>query len=387
MFHRTKYTRKNIRQQYGGASIPLAALRFSDSQEATPVRFPKWIQALGNHTPLFSSSGNVSFEQYISCIQQQDVLFKTAVQLSRQEIGIRDEATEDEILDFYIAHVDSSDNFHTWQTHIQTYIADVLELVTLNGRAGRQDLSKDWDILKKTQMGGEPLPFLLLPTNIDNICIQSIVQIFHSLKDESVLQRIRTIPTDETGETISASLTKLLARKYDSFSKGLSLSVRGADLIGFLYPGQTIRDFQSILAPSFWEIFLEEVVAQNGMDTYIRGTNKEWAILTAHIYNEYAKTPSGESVLRRIVQSLTQGNMELPVPRSPLDPYLQTNIPGTSVTLESVLRKMSVSHFQFLLHLVYTLETERLQHFENTVPGSQDTGSTSTRLKNSYIPV
>ena len=345
MFPRTRHTRsksrKPLRKQHGGAVQSLAEFRFSDGSG----RLQSWIgwQATVSDTfPYFGKDGTVSFEQYMASIQHQDEIYRGAVSLIRKEIGIDAAQSEEDILAFY----KTNGEFETWQTIIQNYLRDVIVLLTVNG-------------VTTTSIPTEPLPFLLRP-DIDNICIQSLANVFFLLQDDT---------------TIRDSLEVMLEKKYQSYSMGLALSVQQSELKGYFYPGQdsgsskTDITFRSIFYDSsFWSRVITNIVAKtNAMNYNADNTQEQWAFLTVDLFRTYTEgTNPLTDILTKVVaqenriRTTNAGKRNKPTWTNTLETnmnaYASRTIPGTSITLGAILEKISFERLQFVLHLIYTLE-------------------------------
>lgn len=359
MFPRTRHTRsksrKPLRKQHGGAVQSLAEFRFSDGSG----RLQSWIDwqtTVSDTFPYFGKDGTVSFEQYMASIQHQDEIYKGAVSLIRKEIGIDAAQSEEDILAFY----KTNGEFETWQTIIQNYLRDVIVLLTVNG-------------VTTTSIPTEPLPFLLRP-DVDNICIQSLANVFFLLQDDTTIQTIERF-NDPTDTTIRDSLEVMLEKKYQSYSMGLALSVQQSELKGYFYPGQdsgsskTDITFRSIFYDSsFWSRVITNIVAKtNAMNYNADNTQEQWAFLTVDLFRTYTEgTNPLTDILTKVVaqenriRTTNAGKRNKPTWTNTLETnmnaYASRTIPGTSITLGAILEKISFERLQFVLHLMYTLE-------------------------------
>jgi len=365
MYPRTRHTRSRSRFQSGGAVAPsLQAFTFSSGS----TRVSEWLgwqatvmsSVSGSPLPYFGEGGKISFEQFLRCIQHQDELYAGALHLIRTKLGFTDTTTEDEIIQAYAANV--HENYTAWGSYVADYMGDILRLLTL-------DTTRTF---KK-----EALPFLLQP-NTENVFIQSLANIFFLMKTDTAIDSIQGI----RDETVRSMLESQLENKYKSYSKGFALSTTQKDLEGYFYPGQYSgfkKDeitFRSIFEDSsFWSRFVANVVHAESIQYTVDNKQEQWADLTADIYLQYKQSAEAnflESFLGTLVQnagetprdSTTKSSKNRPTWSVALETTVRqfgaSNIPGTTVSLQAVLGKISFERLLFLLHLIYTLDQTKV---------------------------
>ena len=373
MYPRTRYTRSQSRsnsqskgvrhtakRNQSGGAVASSLQEFTFSNGSTRLsEWLGWQAKSGESLPYFGENGKISFDQFLRSIQQQDELYDGALQLIRTKLGFTDATTEQEIIQAYTANVD--ENYTTWGSYVADYMNDILQLLTLDTTRA----------FKK-----EGLPFLLQP-NTTNVFIQSLANIFFLMKTDTAIDSIRGI----SDETVRSMLESQLENKYKSYSKGFALSTTQKDLDGYFYPGQYSgfkKDeitFGSIFQDSsFWSRFVANVVNADAIDYAVDNKQEQWADLAADIYLQYkdSSVPNFlESFLGTIVQggardrdSTTKSSKNRPTWSVALESTFRqfgsSNIPGTAVSLQAVVGKISFERLLFLLHLIYTLEQTKV---------------------------
>lgn len=370
MFQRTRRTLSNsrtagyrhtMRNQRGGEIQSLAMFRFSTSE-----RREKWKGSMPEFKSLFTDT--IDIHEYIQCIQKQDELFTLALKHIQETLQI---SSDTEFIKKFASVTYSPEEKVKNSDIIKGYIGDVLSLITLDN-AVRTSITTAW---KKDMDDSNLIKLLTTPKRVENIFVQALATVFFIMKDDTATMNL--LKGAISNELAYKDLTTQLAEKYSGYANALSYTLTNAPIRGSFFARQeptgkgtsypNERTFASIITEGrgisrtpckgFWCEFIHHCIQDSGI---FFGTS-DWAVLTANIYNIYTQDP--ENLLKAVVSSIKHTNKRRDIndkEKTKFSPdNLSTKLFGTETTLEDVLKQISFDAFQFVIHLVYTLEKQR----------------------------
>jgi hypothetical protein len=370
MFQKAKHTRsatrnvgfrQTMRNQYGGNAESLSTFHFSQ-----PSRNEVWRGLVKEEYPsLFS--GEIVLSDYLKFVMNQDEIIASAILHTQEEYGI---SSEKDIVNT-LTNTKLKDS-------LGGLLVDVATLIALDKKILSYPIKLSPYITKETNSVSAIVKILSNPKKVENVFVLSLASIFFRMRDDSetitILRSLLSTPA------AYKEMSSQLAEKYSGYANALSLSLTNETIQGSFFMNQNKNIFQNIilngsnlssilartqdksglLCKGFWCEFIYYCVTNT-----IRFATTDWALLCASVFELYMKTTDTNNLLVSILERIHS--------EPPLNPprvltvqesakfsnaHLQTKLFNTEITLNNILQKISFDAFQFILHLVRTIQTQ-----------------------------
>ena len=355
---RRKSSENGTRKQRGGASF------------AKPLAWPELDKAADL---AFLKTGITTVDQYFTLVERQDEFMNVVMERIYNTAELKDAASRTE--EAIIAKVGLTNSNKTIPISIIAVLKEAEQCLCLttpvNGGTTRETKRKLEQIRK--EINSNCLELLVNPAQLQNSFIRELATLCILLKNNAY-----KLDTD--------ALRLARALRLEAISESNAYATTSSFLRDGFHAAQNIGQFRTILGHDKGDIgagFWYKVLGSNLTPT--NQGNERWVYYTKLILEKYK---AGEPDLKMAVLAAINTIIKTPLPKSAANPFgrssvtsqraaagaadvvengrlenepgkptanLDQPIGGTSVTLNTILSKISMGDLHFILHLCYTI--------------------------------